>query len=340
MNFNKKTILAYSDPAGFNIICALVDEFIAQKKVCNKDFKVFTNLEGIIDKKYSPYISIIKNKIDRVENEIDKFQPEKIFTATSLNIFEHLWRVCSKKKNIRVESFVDHWTGIKKRFIFSNKLVYPDAIFVINGMAKKIAIEEGIPEKIIFIRTNPYYKKVENFIPEVSESIFLNDLEIKPKHKIILYVSDNIKDTPIFKDLGFDELSIFENLMESLYFLEESKKINVNNFFIIIKLHPREKEKKYLDLIKKREYKNIKLVKFYDPLVINYYSDLVIGSFSNMIIESYLLKKSLLRVQIGIRKEDPLKFGPLTDKFISNSTLLNLELERSLLLYSYTKKSL
>ena len=47
-----------------------------------------------------------------------------------------------------------------------------------------------------------------------------------------------------------------------------------------------------------------------------------------MVIEAYILNKSLLRVQIGIKKEDPLKYNPLKGKFISTPKKLNLELEK------------
>ena len=323
--------MAYSDPAGLNIICSIIDKFIEAKKEINIDYKVFTNQLGIIDKKYSSYIKVISNSIRAVEKEIDEFLPDKIFTATSVNNFEHLWRISSKKKKIRIESFVDHWTGIKKRFFFSNKLVYPDVIFLINNEAKKIALSEGIPEEIIFIKNNPYYEKVRNFKPNISRSSFFNDVKVNPKQKIILYVSDKIKNTSILSDLGFDELSVFEDLMRSLNYLKETKKVKIYNFIIIVKLHPRENKKKYIDIIEKKKYRNIKLVKFYDPLTINYYSDIVIGTFSNMLIESYLLKKPLLRVQIGIKKEDPLGFNLLMNRFISNSIRLNQELEKLLL---------
>ena len=304
MKFDKKVILAYSDPAGFNIIGALIDEFIANRKKHNIDFKVFTNHEGIINKEYSSFIEIISNSLSEVENEIDKFCPDKVFTATSMNIFEHLWRISSKKRKIRVESYVDHWTGIRKRFFFLNRLVYPDKIFLINEEAKKIAVSEGIPKEIISINNNPYYKKVKMFKPDKSKVEFLNDLKISNKQKILLYISDNIKETPYFNDLGFNELSIFENLMRSLIILDESEKIiTKNQIIILIKLHPREKENKYYDLIKKYKYQNVRIIRQYNSLVLNYYSDIVVGTFSNMVIEAYILNKSLLRVQIGIKKK-------------------------------------
>jgi len=234
-----------------------------------------------------------------------------------------------QKKKIRVESFVDHWTGIRKRFFFLNKLVYPDKIFLINNEAKKIAEREGIPKEIIFIKKNPYYQKVKKFKPYKSKAEFLNDLEISNEQKILLYVSDNINETQYFDDLGFNELSIFENLMRSLIILEESNNIiTKNQIIILIKLHPREKANKYYDLIKKYKYLNVKIIKEYDPLVINYYSDIVVGTFSNMVIEAHILNKILLRVQIGIKKEDPLKYNLLKGKFISTPENLNLELEK------------
>jgi len=329
VKLKKKTILVYSDPAGYNIISSLIDDFIANKKIYNIDFKVFTNNEGIINEEYSPFVEIINNSLSEVENEIDKFCPDKILTATSTNIFEHLWRISSKKRKIRVESYVDHWTGIRKRFSFLNELVYPDKIYLINDEAKKIAEEEGIPKEIISINKNPYYKKVKKFKPEISKAEFLLDLKISKKQKILLYISDNIKNTTCFNDLGFNELSIFENLTRSLKIIQESKKIiNKDQIIILIKLHPRESKKKYLNLIKKYEFLNIRIIKQYNPLVINLYSDIVVGTFSNMVIEAYILKKTLLRVQIGIKKEDPLRYEPLKGKFISTQRELNLELEK------------
>jgi hypothetical protein len=319
--------MAYSDPAGLNIICAFIDKFIKAKKEPNLDFKVFTNKEGIIDKKYSSYIKVINSSLKFIEMEIDEFLPDKIFTATSVNNFEHLWRISSKKKKIRVESFVDHWTGIKKRFSFSNKIVYPDVIFLINNEAKKIAISEGVPEEIILIKDNPYYGKVKNFKPNITRLSFFKDINVKPEKKLILYISDRIRYSPIFSDLGFDELSIFENLLKSLYLIQNKKNDHLNGFTLMVKLHPRENEKKYLPYIRNNGNINIKLVKYCDPLVVNYFSDLVIGSFSNMVIESHLLKRPLLRVQIGIKAEDPLKYFELKDKFISSQRELNLRLK-------------
>tara|TARA_B100001559_G_C16499640_1_gene622649 strand:- start:3037 stop:4017 length:981 start_codon:yes stop_codon:yes gene_type:complete len=319
--------MAYSDPAGFNIICSIIDKLIEANKKTNSDFKVFTNQEGIIDKKYSPYIKVINNSLESIEDEIDKFLPEIIFTATSINNFEHLWRISSKKKKIRVESIVDHWTGIKKRFSHSNKLVYPDTIFLLNDEAKKIAISEGVPEEIIRISENPYYEKVKNFKPKISRMAFFNHIKIKPEKKIILYVSDKIKYSPITSDLGFDELSIFENVLQSLGSIQIESKNRLDGFILLVKLHPRENEKKYLHYISKNENINIKLIKHIDPLLINYFSDIVIGSFSNMIIESYLLNKSLFRVQIGLKGEDPLKYSNLKEKFISSQIELNKKLK-------------
>ena len=71
MEFDKKVILAYSDPAGFNIISALIDEFIANRKKHNIDFKVFTNHEGMINEEYSSFVKIISNSLSEVGNEIE-----------------------------------------------------------------------------------------------------------------------------------------------------------------------------------------------------------------------------------------------------------------------------
>ena len=88
-----------------------------------------------------------------------------------------------------------------------------------------------------------------------------------------------------FNDLGFNELSIFENLLRSLIILDESEKIiTKNQIIILIKLHPREKENKYYDLIKKYKYQNVRIIRQYNSLVLNYYSDIVVGTFQTWLL--------------------------------------------------------
>ena len=97
IKFNFKIIFVFSDPAGGNIITSLIDNLLLKDKIPEVDFKVFSNLEGIIDKSYEKYIIRIPNNLNLIQDEILRFKPEEIFTTTSNNNFEHNWRKVAKK---------------------------------------------------------------------------------------------------------------------------------------------------------------------------------------------------------------------------------------------------
>ena len=318
IKFNFKIIFVFSDPAGGNIIMSLIDNLLLKDKIPEVDFKVFSNLEGIIDKSYEKYIIRIPNNLNLIQDEILRFKPEEIFTTTSNNNFEHNWRKVAKKINVRVKSFVDHWTGIRKRFRFNEEEIFPNIIYLIDEEAKRIAIEEGINKNLIVIKENPYYEKVKNFKPNYSKEIFFSKLKITNNKKIILYISDDIKNKSIFKFLGFNEFTILEDILNSINSLKESKKLNVKDYFFLIKLHPRAKKNKffYYEGIFKNLGLDFRIIKNFDPLEINYFSDFVLGMFSNMVIESFLMRKKLLRIQTGIRTKDPLGFDNLNGNFV------------------------
>ena len=77
IKFNFKIIFVFSDPAGGNIITSLIDNLLLKDKIPEVDFKVFSNLEGIIDKSYEKYIIRIPNNLNLIQDEILRFKPEK-----------------------------------------------------------------------------------------------------------------------------------------------------------------------------------------------------------------------------------------------------------------------
>ena len=328
IKFDYKIIFVFSDPAGGNIISSLIDRALEEKKDPGIHFKVYSDLKGIIDKSYEKYILRISNNINKITKEINNFDPNEIFTTTSTNNFEHNWRKVARMKKIHVKSFVDHWTGIRERFNFKQQEIFPDTIYLINNKARKIAIEEGIDKNIIRVKENPYYYKIRNFKPNYTKDIFFSKLKINNEKKIILYISDDIKNKTLFNSLGFDEYSVLKDILNSLKSLMVSNKLNLGSYVFLIKLHPRSKLNKYSSYDKlfkliKLEYR---VIKDFDPLTINYFSDFVLGMFSNMVIESYLMNKKLLRIQTGIKIDDPLGFENLNNNCIKRIENLNSNL--------------
>ena len=313
MKLTNKGIYAYTDPAAENAILALVDDLILDGYIPKKDFFVYTSN---LKKKHTQYKDILDVE-DFNENKLSElilnFKPTYIFLGTSLNEYEHNWRKLGVKHNIKVISFIDHWINYVERFSFNDELIFGNEVWVVNEIAKKEAICAGVPEKLIVISGNPYYKKVKEFKPKVSKDLFFKSHGFDSFKKTILFISDDIKRSfPKNKNgdckLGFDEYSVLKDVLISMHELE--KDINFSDFQLVIKLHPKSEKNKFKKLISDFSNKslNVYCIRDCDSLTVNYYSDFVLGMFSNMVIESILMKKKLLRIQTG-EKFDLFKFN-------------------------------
>ena len=135
MNLNNtipegKGIYVFSDPAGANAILALVDKLILEGYVARKDFLVFTSnfKESLFP--YKDVLDIVGCNEKELVDVIHNFKPSYIFSGTSLNIFEHLWRKAAIKENVKVISFIDHWTSYIERFSFNNEIIFGNEVLV------------------------------------------------------------------------------------------------------------------------------------------------------------------------------------------------------------------
>ena len=329
--FQGKGIFVFSDPAGANSTLALIDNILKCGGKNNEDFMVFTNSVGVFPNEYNNLVKI-KDFSSKFYSEIlDKFKPDYIFTATSNNNYEHNIRLLSQQKGIRTIAFIDHWTNYFKRFTFNNKTLFPDEIWVINDIAKKETIEAGLPEDKIFISGNPYYEKIKKFVPRVGKESFLREHGIPLDKKIIMFISDDLRES-FPKDakgkciLGFDEFTVLSDILNSFCQIHNKGLIDFSKYLFLIKIHPRGKINKFDSLIRNRKYNflNIEVRKKIDPPTITFFSDYVLGMFSNMVTEALLMEKKVLRVQTGQVGEDILKFDEVNCKLITKrEDLLN-----------------
>lgn len=319
-----KGVFVFSDPAGANSILALIDNITKCGGKNNEDFMVFTNSVGVFPNKYSNLVKIRDFNIKVYSKILAKFKPDYVFTATSNNSYEHNIRLLSQQKGIRTIAFIDHWTNYLERLRFNNKTLFPDEIWVINNIAKKEAIKVGLPEDKIFISGNPYYEKIRKFTPEIKKINFFKKENLPLNKKVILFISDNIKEAfPKNENsecaLGFDEFTVLSDILNSFCQIYNKGLIDFSKYLFLIKIHPRGKINQFNSLIKNRKYKflNIEVRKKIDPLTITYYSDYILGMFSNMVIEASLMGKKVLRVQTGQIGEDLLKFDEVRCEIVT-----------------------
>ena len=320
--FQSKAIFVFSDPGGANVVFSLIDDLIRAQKVYKKDFIIFTNKESSFDEKYNSFVQRINFSEKKAHNIFNSFKPDYIFCGTSINNFEHQWRKFYLNK-IKVYSFIDHWTNYHKRFSFNNEVCFGDEIWVLDDLARKEAISEGIPRKIIKIIGNPYYKKVKLFSPDISKKEFFKKLNLNDKKETILFISDDIK-LNFGKDkygncvLGYDEYSILKEILFCFENLKAKGEMKFSDYQLVIKIHPKAEVTKFDDILGDIIYDKleIKVIKTCDSLMLNYFSDYVVGMFSNMVIESHIMQKKLLRVQIGQIGQDLIKMRMLENKVI------------------------
>ena len=307
--YNGRGIFVFSDAAGANSILAIIDELIDNFKKPDIDFLVFSDKKGKFDSEIYKFVNKLDFNSKKINQIIESFCPDYIFTATSFHDYEHNWRQISKVKNIHTYGFIDHWIYYKRRFTFKSLTLYPDEVLVVNEIAKREAIVEGIPSNIIKVFGNPYYRKIEKYKPTQSFDSFKNQIGIFNDFKIITFVSENIKDD-IPKDfsgkpfIGFDEYETLENILVTFFKLSQVNK-NISKINLIIKIHPISNQSKFDRLLSKYhlEFLNIIVVKKFDSLILCHYSDYVLGMFSNMLIEALLLNKKVHRIQINNKVE-------------------------------------
>lgn len=305
--FEGKGIFVFTDPGGANGILAIIDYLILKGKLNGEDFLIYTNNKGKYDLHYKSIVKQIVFSKTKSSDIIKSFNPDYIFCATSNNDFEHNWRIAAKQMGVYTISFIDHWTKYLKRFTFNSNTVFSDEIWVIDSKAKSEAILDGIPRNILKIRGNPYYDKVKNYKPKDEKDFFFKKHKINPKKSIILFISDEIKD--IYENnekgdcaLGFDEFSILLHILTQLKKIEKTHNIILNNYQLIIKVHPKCDINKYEKILSYFCFKNIEIVtlKECNPLDLITFSNLNLGMFSNMVYESFLMfKEKTHRIQIG-----------------------------------------
>ena len=321
-----KGIFVFSDPAGSNSIFSIVDYLTKNNKAPGKDFLIFTNKVGVFDKKYNAIVDIIEFNHQIAINIIKDFKPNFLFSATSNNNFEHLWRKSLTGK-VKIYSFIDHWTKYIERFSYNNEIIFGDIIYVVNKIAKDEAILSGIPKNIIKIFGNPYYEKVRKFHPAVTKDKFFRSNKLNTNKLIVLFISENLRavyssNSHEKSQLGYDEYTVFNDLLECI--INNKHYLNLK-FQFVIKIHPKSHLNKFDSILKRRNVKNLDIITLRDcdSLTLNYFSDYVIGMHSNMVIESYLLGKKLLRVKTGQMHYDLMKFSHLKNKVITSKTKLN-----------------
>lgn len=134
-------------------------------------------------------------------------------------------------------SVVEHWTWMRERFLDGAKVLLPSAIVVNDDRAKALAIDSGLPSRILHPLGNPRLERLSK-APKISRKSACASGRGKAK---ALFVSESLGDIPTSGRGGqtaLDEKLIAASVLEAMG----------KNFSFDIRPHPSESPDKYADL--------------------------------------------------------------------------------------------
>jgi len=227
-----------------------------------------------------------------------------VFTGTSHPESSHYFEVnCIKRaisENIYTISFIDHWINFKLRFDGLQVSEYPDEIWVVDELAKQLAIADGLPAEKLFIRENPYHYYLRNYWqPKYPGKNYLDILQVPKTGFHILFAPDPISIRGGKKITGFDEADALNDLLLTISQWPDIR--------LIVKCHPLQPVNKLLEVLKSNNSQNCFLIKEADTLELIHASDIVVGFYSNLLLEAGVLGKKVIRYFPGKPEADLLR---------------------------------
>jgi hypothetical protein len=267
---NKRIAVASHDAGGAEILSS----YIKNKKI-SCDYYLRGPAKNIFKEKLNLNDSQLINKVN--------FEIDFLLTGTSWQSdFELNFINKFRKKNIPVISFIDHWTLYSERFLRNGRTNIPDTIIVTDNFAFEKA-KKIFKETPIYLIKNYYihdliksYKKLsENSITQCNKILYLTEPISASAKKIF--------GNP--KHYNYDEFEALEFALNNL------DKINKKNCNILIRMHPSENKKKYINVISKYNF-DIKISNHEDILEDFLSANIVIGcNTMAMVIALFLGKR-------------------------------------------------
>lgn len=323
----KKIFIFSRDPGGANAIAPLV------RPLEKKGYRVLlygADMSLNIYAKAGLVALDIKQQLSEATSEgirklISKISPDFILTGTSASDFteRYLWHI-AEKMSIPCFAVLDHWINYGQRFSAfgiselseyrKNKThpFLPTKIIVMDDLAKTEMIMDGIEPERILPAGNPHFAELIHFAETFSGKDvedFKASLGIPASNYLITYASEPI--SAVYREgggselyWGYSEHGILAEILEALRIILPQYQGNVTLF---IKLHPKEDLKSHDKIIGAFRLNNCTVIidKECNPLKILRSSDLVIGMFSMLLIEAAIIRKPVISVQIGLKRENP-----------------------------------
>lgn len=223
-------------------------------------------------------------------NIIDPNKSPIILTGSSIgfNTLDKFAIVEAKEREIFCISVIDHWSWYSKRFEVADGFLYPDRIIVNDFLAKKEAIQSGLPEDLLIPLGNPVLEELSIAALNLNKSD-INKRKLQVKYNLpidkknIVFISEELRSDFQLNNtnlLGFDEYEVFNDLVETF---------KDSQYQLVVKTHPAESKNKYDLILKDVIY--IDVISVADLAGI---ADILIGMGSMLLLELSFFRDDVL----------------------------------------------
>lgn len=281
MSSPKRILYSANDPGGANAIAPIVEALLKRGDQC----------EGLLtgpacdsfSRRSISFTDATAMSDEALQAAFGKFAPDILLAGRSVGIQvdKRLLHI-ARGRNIPSVYVLDFWNDYASRFSASDKDMgyLPTIICVMDELAKREAIEDGVPAERIRVTGNPHLDRMTEGISRDRED----------PHSV-LFTSQPIRDVDGAK-YGFDEYAALEQIIRVLPV----------GLRLAIRLHPKDDRHKY-------DHYLVDRVAIADSLTLEEAlsrSGLIIGMFSPVLIQAAAAGKAVISYEPHLEGADPL----------------------------------
>ena len=242
---------------------------------------------------------------------LEEVAPDILVTGTSVDDYTErlLWKAASAI-DIPSIAIIDQWTNLGIRFSeydymheeeYMDSLQHrfvPSLICVMDDIAKKMMVNEGLDEKLIRVTGQPHFDSVRLKYDKLPSE--------ERKGVTILFVSE-----PIFRDYdnygkedfwGFNEFSIFRKLVETIKSFDIKMREDLR---LIVRPHPRDNLGEWKRVLEKETELQVSIDNTSNTFGLFRKTSLVCGMSSMMLLEAAICEVPIMSIMIGLKRNNP-----------------------------------
>ena len=298
--YMKKIIFLAHDPGGDDVIWPVYEAFPE-----GEFRKVFWGI-GPAGERHPDDRQEESDVLKKLEDLLQSQSIVLLVTGTSWGNQTELLciRLC-RKWNVPTVSILDYWSNYSNRFLMElstgGEYIYPDYYFVMDEMAKKEAISDGLPEDILRVVGHPGLDKY--LLMGKRKPVFSGN-------RSVLFLSQPLS-VLYGNTLGYDEYIAFEDLREVC----EELSLDVH-----IKFHPKDSANF------REQYKKFSVEGNTDDLMLQH--GMVVGMSTMALLHGGLMGVPVISYQPNLLGKD----GCITNRLgISRGCYTKDELKRTML---------